>query len=112
MRSMYDATCTIKTRKFFEQFGEIIEFLQTSFQEGRTAHQVEEGLWRRVLELGRHAFGAWLALFGAGDEGEHVLLEEDPKLRRLEVLHRREYRNVFGLFERFVGGVHHLSHPA
>jgi hypothetical protein len=99
MKSMNDATCTIKTQELFEEFGEIIEFLQTSFQEGRTAHQVEEGLWRRVLELGRHAFGAWLALFGAGDAGEHVLLEDGRKLRRLEELHRREYRSVFGLFE-------------
>ncbi len=99
MKSMNDAACTIKTQELFEEFGEILEFLQTSFQEGRTAHQVEEGLWRRVLELGRHAFGAWLALFGVGDTGKHVLLEDGRMLRRFEELHRRDYRNVFGFFE-------------
>ena len=99
MKSMNDATCTIKTQELFEEFGEIIEFLQTSFQEGRAAHQVEEGLWRRVLKLGGDCFGAWLALFGAGDAGEHVMVEDGRKLIRLEELHRREYRSVFGLFE-------------
>jgi len=53
----------------------------------------------RDILLGRHAFGAWLALFGADDAGEHVMAEDGRKLRRLEPLHRREYRSVFGLFE-------------
>ena len=99
MESMNDATCTIKTQELFEEFGEIIEFLQTAFQEEHAAHRVEEGLWRRMVKLGGECFGAWLALFGAGDAGEPVLLADGRKLKRLEELHRREYRSVFGLFE-------------
>jgi len=99
MKSMNDAAHVIKSQEFFDEIREMIGFLQTSFEEGRAAHQVEEGLWRRVLKLGRYAFGAWLALFGDGDAGEHVVLEDGRKVRRLEDLHRREYRSVFGLFE-------------
>jgi len=99
MKSMNEAACEIKSQALFDEFGEVIRFLQISFQEGRAAHQVEEGLWRRVLKLGQHAFGAWLALFGTGDAGEHAMTEDGRKLRRLEPLHRREYRSVFGLFE-------------
>jgi len=99
MESMNDATCTIKTQELFEEFGEIIEFLQSAFQEEHAAHRVEEGLWRRVLKLGHHAFGAYLALFGDGDAGEQVVLEDGREVRRLEELHRRPYQSVFGLFE-------------
>ncbi len=99
MKSMNDTAHEIKIQALFDEFGEIIEFLQTAFQEEHAAHRVEEGLWRRMVKLGGECFGAWLALFGAGDAGEHVLLADGRKLKRLEELHRREYRSVFGLFE-------------
>ena len=99
MRSMNDAACQIKDQALFEEVREIIGFLQDSFQEERAAHQVEEELWRRVLKLGRYAFGTYLALFGEGDAGDRIVLEGGRAVRRLDALHRREYRSVFGLFE-------------
>jgi hypothetical protein len=99
MTSMNDATCEIKSQALLEEFDEIMEFVGTSFHQGRTAHEVEKGLWDRMLKLGRSLFGAWLALFGDGDAGDRVVLKEDREVRRLEALHRREIQNVFGLFK-------------
>ncbi|NEX23716.1 hypothetical protein G3480_26195 [Thiorhodococcus mannitoliphagus] len=60
---------------------------------------MEEGLWRRMLELGRCADGSWLGLFGSGDAGETLVGADGRTLKRLEPLHRREDQSVFGPFE-------------
>ncbi len=99
MKSMNDSACTIKTQELVDEVREMIGFIQTSFQEERAAHQVEEGLWKRMLELGRRIFGAYLVLFGDGDAGERARLEDGREVRRLDELHRREYQSVFGPFE-------------
>ncbi len=99
MKSMNGTACTIRTQELFDEVGEMIGFLQTSFQEESAAHQVEAGLWKRTLELGRHAFGTYLALFGDGDAGEQITLEDGREVRRLDALHRRGYQSVFGPFE-------------
>ena len=99
MKSMNDAACEIKSQALFDEVLEMVGFLQTSFQEERAAHQVEEGLWRRVLKLGGYAFGAYFALFGDGDAGKQIVLEDGREVRRLDKLHRREYQSVFGPFE-------------
>ncbi len=99
MKSMNDAACDIKSQALLDEVQGVIDLLQTSFQQERAAHQVEECLWRRVLRLGHHAFGAYLALFGDGDAGERVTLDDGREVRRLEELHRRAYQSVFGLFE-------------
>jgi len=99
MKSMNDAACEIKTQALLEEFAKIMEFVRTSFQEERTAHEVETGVWQRILKLGRSVFGAWLDLFGDGDAGDRIVLEDGREVRRLAALHRREYQSVFGLFE-------------
>ena len=99
MKSMNQAASVIKGQALFDEVREIIDFLQTAFQEGHAAHQVEKGLWRRVLKLGRYAFEMYLALFGDGDAGERVRLQDGREVRRIDALHRREYQSVFGLFE-------------
>ena len=96
---MNNATCEIKPQALLDEFAEILEFVQTSFQQARTAHEVETGLWQRMLNLGHSLFGAWLDLFGEGDAGDRIVLEDGRAVRRLDTLHRREVRNVFGLFE-------------
>ena len=99
MKSMNDATSEINPQALLDEFGEILGFVQTTFQQGRTAHEVETGLWERMLKLGRSLFGAWLELFGDGDAGDRLVLEDGREVRRLEALHRREIQNVFGPFE-------------
>jgi hypothetical protein len=99
MKSMNDGTSEIKHQVLFDEFQEIMGFVQAAFEQGRTAHEVETGLWERMLKLGHSIFGAWFALFGDGDAGERLVLEDGREVRRLDALHRREIRNVFGLFE-------------
>ena len=101
MKSMNDATSEIKPplpQALSDEFGEILGFVQTMFQQGRTAHAVETGLWERMLKLGHSIFGAWLELSGDGDAGDRMVLEDGREVRRLDALHRREIQNVFGLF--------------
>jgi hypothetical protein len=99
MKSMNDATCEIKSQALLDEFAEILAFVQKAYQEGGTAHEVESGLWQRMLQLGGSIFRAWLDLFGDGDVGETLVLEDGREVRRLNDLHRRVIRNVFGLFE-------------
>ncbi len=99
MKSMNNATREIKPQALLDEFAEILRFVETTFQQGRTAHEVETGLWERMLKLGRGFFGAWLELFGDGDAGDRLVLEDGREVRRLEALHRREIQNVFGPFE-------------
>ena len=51
---------------------------KAAFQQRGTAHEVEVGPWRRMLQLGRSVYGAWLELFGDGDAGDRVVLEDGP----------------------------------
>jgi hypothetical protein len=99
MKSMNDTSCEINSQALANEFAEIMAFVRTSFQEQRSAHEVETGIWQRIRELGRSVFGAWLELFGDGDAGNQMVLEDGREVRRLDALHRREIRNVFGLFE-------------
>jgi hypothetical protein len=99
MKSMNEPAPAIKPQALLEEFDEILAFVQTAFEEGGTAHDVESGLWQRMLKLGRSVYQAWLDLFGDGDAGERIVLADGRVVRRLVDLHRREIRNVFGLFE-------------
>ena len=99
MTSMTDATCEIKSQALLEEFQDILGFVQRAFDDGGTAHAVEKGLWERMLKLGHDIYQAWLDRFGAGDAGERLVLDDGREVRRLAELHRREIRNVFGLFE-------------
>jgi hypothetical protein len=99
MKSMNDGTSEITRQVLLDEFLEIMGFVQAAFEQGRTAHEVETGLWERMLKLARSIFAAWLALFGDGDAGERLVLDDGREVRRLAALHRREIRNVFGLFE-------------
>ena len=63
MKSMNNTTREIKSQALLDEFAEILGFVQTAYQEGGTAYDVEIGLWRRILELGRQVYGAWLELF-------------------------------------------------
>ena len=99
MLSMNNAAGESKSQTLRKEFEEILGFVQKGFEDGFSAHEVECGLWQRMLNLGRSLYGSWLDLFGDGDAGERIVLEDGRKLRRLEALHRREIQNVFGQFE-------------
>jgi hypothetical protein len=83
----------LKTR-----FEEIKCYVMTAACEGRPAHEVELGLWRRVLAMGHQALGLFFALQGTGDVGDTLTLSDGRSVRRLEGLHERTYQSVFGSF--------------
>ncbi len=99
MKSMHGPVGVINKQGLMETMQEMVDFLQDAFQEGQAAHEVEEGIWRRVLAMGRQAFGAFVVLLGDGDAGERVRLGDGREVKRLRQLHRREYQSVFSVFE-------------
>jgi len=99
MQSMNEASMTIKQASLAEEFAQILLFIQTGYERGYSAHEVECGLWQRMLKLGRDIFQAWLDRFGDGDAGDRIVLADGREVGRLEDLHRREIQNLFGAFE-------------
>jgi hypothetical protein len=94
MKSMNDPTSEIKPRVLLEELTEILGFVQTASAQGRAAHEVQTGLWERMLELGCSLFGAGLELFGDGDAGDRLVAEDGREVCLLEDLHRRQIQNV------------------
>jgi hypothetical protein len=56
MKSRNEPAPAIKRQALVEEFDEILAFVQTAFEEGGTAHDVESGLWQRMLKLGRSVY--------------------------------------------------------
>ncbi len=79
--------------------GELQALVRSAVETKMPVHEVERGLWRRLLQLGSHLQSQFFAWVGDGDQGETVTLAEGQGLRRLPALHRRPYPSVFGSFE-------------
>jgi hypothetical protein len=80
------------------QAREIAQFVDGAVHSGLAAHEVEETLFRRALEMGRCALGMFFDLRGDGDAGERVQWPDGCQWRRLEQHHQRAYLSVFGEF--------------
>ena len=80
-----------------------IEALQTyireSAQTGTAVHEVEQELWKRVLQLGHESLNLFFNLQGNGDVGATLTLEDGTTLNRLETPRSLEYQSIFGRFE-------------
>jgi len=85
---------------------DLAAYVRRAAIEGVAAHEAEEDIWRRILAMGRQAFGQFLTAQGDGDVGETIDMDEGKELRRLTEPHNRTYRSIFGPFElsRFVYG--------
>ena len=83
---------------FFALLHDLLGYVQQAARDGCPAHEVEQQLWTRLLALGRHAFGLFLALQGTGDLGPTLTLPDGATAQRLEQTHDRPYRSVFGDF--------------
>lgn len=59
-------------------------------RQGLPAHQVEEGVFRRLLSWGCALFGEFLAVQGSGDMGPELALSGDTVLLREPELVVRE----------------------
>jgi len=77
------------------QFEQIAAFVREASRDGRPIHQVELGLWERLLSLGHIMLEGFLAGVGSGDLGP-TLEHEGRTLNRLEQTHPRRYVSIFG----------------
>lgn len=88
-----------KKQRLTDLLDELQSFVTSSAQQGVAAHEVEQGIWRQVLRLGRESLQMFFDRVGDGDLGETVKLEDGRRLRRLPGEHVRPYQSVFGPFE-------------
>ena len=85
---------------------DLASFVRRAAIEGVAAHEAEKDIWRRVLAMGRQAFGQFLAAQGDGDVGETIEMDDGKELRWLTEPHQGTYRSIFGPFQlsRYVYG--------
>lgn len=77
---------------------ELAAYVRQAAAAATPAHEVERGIWTRILAVGRQALDLFFRLQGTGDIGETVELPAGPTARRLPGTHARAYRSVFGDF--------------
>jgi hypothetical protein len=81
-----------------EQIDALSQWVEQSAKDGTAAHQVERGLFDKLLALGKSLFGGFLNLVGPGDVGETVPLDDGRLVHRCAELHERRLKTVFGEF--------------
>ena len=89
-----------------ERVREMVNFVETSADNGVAAHVVEREVWSGILKIGHQALELFFTCCGNGDRGARIIDSDGQPLRRLPNMHRRPYLSVFGLFEleRYVYG--------
>lgn len=81
-----------------EQLDELKGYVKGGVEGALPAHEMERGIWERVLRLGREALGLYFSLQGPGDRGECLSLSDGREVRRLAGRYTRQYRSIFGGF--------------
>ena len=81
-----------------DELREAAKWLVNAAETGMAADQVERGVFRKVLEMGRQMFGAFLTMVGTGDLGETTERSDGRVVRRLGEPRVRELTTVFGRF--------------
>ena len=74
-------------------------FVRQAAEAGTAAHEVEMGIWQRVLAMGRQAMGQFFDTQGDGDVGKTIEMPDGQQWQRLDEPHRRLYQSIFGPFE-------------
>ncbi len=72
MKSMNQTEGKLYPSELQEQLKQLTAFVERAAQQETAAHEVEQGLWWRVLALGRQAMGLYFALCGDGDDHASV----------------------------------------
>jgi hypothetical protein len=81
-----------------DEMAQLRQFIHDAARDGTAAHEVERGLFRRLLSLGHDLLGEFFVLQGPGDIGEQFTLPDGEVLRRQPELHDRPYTTIFGDF--------------
>ncbi len=82
-----------------ELFSELNEYVNDASRHGKPIHEVEKGIWQRLLAMGHESLGGFIASQGDGDLGETFTMPDGRVLNRLEFTHRRTYQSIFGEYE-------------
>ncbi len=96
--NMADSLDVLKAELTQKIVPQILDLLTASAAQERPLHDVEQGLWDLLLQVGRRALEAFLAGHGSGDLGETLTLPDGREVHRLQELHARPYVSVFGRF--------------
>jgi hypothetical protein len=88
-----------KITELLESMAELFRFVENAAKVGKPVHEVELGIWQRLLALGRQTLEQFLAMQGKGDVGETYTMPDGSKLTRLENPHPRVYQSIFGDFK-------------
>ena len=80
------------------QLDALVGWVCQSAQDGTSAHEVERGLFDKLLALGKTLFEAFLKLVGPGDFGASVPLDDGRLVHRSQEQHARRLLTVFGEF--------------
>ncbi len=88
-----------KLEKLLGAATDLFDFVQRSAEEGKAIHEVEDGIWRRMLQMGHDALGQFLERQGDGDLGETLTMPHGHEVKRLEQPHLRCYQSIFGEFQ-------------
>jgi len=78
--------------------GELLAYVRSAATQGTAVHEVERGIWQRVLQVGRTTLGHFFALQGSCDLGDTVTLPDSQAWERLPQLHSCRYVSIFGEF--------------
>src|SRR3972149_2974124 len=85
-----------KITELLESMVQLFRFMQESAEAGKPVHDVELGIWQRLLALGRQALEQFFRAQGTGDVGEAFTIPDGRELTRLEDLHPRFDQTIFG----------------
>jgi hypothetical protein len=87
-----------KPQLLHELTQELLGHVRQAAAQGTPVHEVERGIWTRILALGHAALEQFFALCGSGDQGATLTLPDGQTCQRLPELHARRYVSIFGLF--------------
>ncbi len=68
-------------QELIRELEDVVTFLEDAHQQHQAAHEVEGGIFRRVLEIGHHALELFFRLCGTGDQGEWISLSLDQPIK-------------------------------
>ena len=92
-------TQPINREALLKQFEQTLDYVEEAYAIGKAAHEVEQGIFTKLLKLGFSLLGMFFHLYGTGDQGSKLLLPNGKTVKRLDKLRTRDYLSIFGLHQ-------------
>ena len=80
MESMEVLDSDVYRQQVWEQVKEVMTFVEQAVEARSAAHELERGLWERMLALGHGCLKLFFSLCGDGDEGAELCLAGGPSV--------------------------------